>query len=266
MPSYETVGRGEPLRLASLVCSNTEILDRLGLLEQVVAVDSHSDTPGLERAVRLGPDQQIDVTALAAARPDLVLASLSVPGLERVVQQVQEAGLPVLVLDPITPQDIAGDIRQVAQAAGCPERGEEEAQRFLAELAALGQQSRQALAAWPRPPRVMVEWWPRPIIAATRDSWVTHLLADLGAENAFAQRPGRSSPLTLEEVQAAAPDLMTCSWCGVRKLRPEVMEARGLGAAVVCIPESGLGRPGPRLQEGMQALAAALAALPVPPH
>ncbi|GHG07008.1 cobalamin-binding protein [Deinococcus piscis] len=264
MVSTQTLGTPGPLRLASLVCSNTEILQVLGLLGQVVAVDSHSDSPGLESAVRLGPDQDIDIPKLVQARPDLVLASLSVPGLERVVQAVREAGLPVLVLDPISPQDIASDIRQVAQAVGCPQRGEQEAERFLAGLETAARGSRRALAAWPRPPRVMVEWWPRPIIAATRDSWVTHMLQDLGAQNAFAERAGRSSPLTLEEVQAAAPDLMTCSWCGVKKLRPEVMEARGLGAEVVCIPESGLGRPGPRLQEGMQALGAALAALPVP--
>ena len=264
MFSRQTPGHSGPLRLASLVCSNTEILEVLGLLDQVVAVDSHSDSPGLERAVRLGPDQDIRVDQLVQARPDLVLASLSVPGLERVMEAVREAGLPVLVLDPISPQDIAADIRQVAQAVGCPQRGEQEAERFLAGLEAAARGSRRALAAWPRPPRVMVEWWPRPIIAATRDSWVTHLLRDLGAQNAFAERPGRSSPLTLDEVRASAPDLMTCSWCGVSKLRPEVMEARGLGVPVVCIPESGLGRPGPRLQEGMQALAAALAALPVP--
>lgn len=251
------------MRLASLVCSNTEILEVLGLLGQVVAVDSHSDSAGLEQAVRLGPDQDIDLAKLVAARPDLVLASLSVPGLERVVAAVSEAGLRVLVLDPISPQDIAADIRQVAQACGCPERGETEAERFLAALEEIARESRVALQPWPRPPRVMVEWWPRPIIAATRDSWVTQMLRDLGACNALAERPGRSRPLTLDEVRAAAPDLMTCSWCGVRKLRPEVMKARGLGAAVVCIPESGLGRPGPRLIEGMSALAAALAALPV---
>lgn len=264
MASTSTLNRSRPLRLASLVCSNTEIVQALGLLDQVVAVDSHSDSPGLEQAVRLGPDQDIQMDRLVQARPDLVLASLSVPGLEKVVQAVREAGLPVLVLDPISPRDIAADIRQVARAVGCEQRGEQEAERFLAGLDRAARESRRALAAWPRPPRVMVEWWPRPIIAATRDSWVTHMLSDLGAQNAFAGRAGRSSPLTLEEVKAAAPDLMTCSWCGVKRLRPEVMEARGLSAKVVCIPESGLGRPGPRLQEGMQALGAALAALPVP--
>lgn len=87
------------------------------------------------------------------------------------------------------------------------------------------------------------------------------ILAALGARKALADRPGRSSPLRLEEVRAARPDLIVCSWCGAKKLRPEVIEAWGLGVPVVCVPESGLGRPGPRLLEGAWGVASALARL-----
>ena len=127
--------------------------------------------------------------------------------------------------------------------------------------AALEADLRDLSRAYPRPPRVLVEWWPRPIIAATRESWVTDLLADLGAVNALADRPGRSAPLALEEVRAARPDLIVCSWCGAKKLRPEVIEARGLGVPVIAVHESGLGRPGPRLIEGARQIAAALQTL-----
>lgn len=242
------------LRLASLASSNSDILAALGLSAQVVAADSHSDAPGLEGARRLGPDLNIDVAALVATRPDLVLASLSVPGMERVVAEVRAAGLPILVLDPLTLEDTWADIQTIGDAAGQPARARALVAELRAELAALR-------ADFPRPLRVLVEWWPRPIIAATRESWVTELLAALGARNALAERSGRSSPLMLDEVRAARPDLIVCSWCGVKKLRPEVIEARGLGVPVVCVPESGLGRPGPRLLEGARAVAAALARL-----
>lgn len=242
------------LRLASLASSNSDILAALGLAAQVVAADSHSDAPGLEGARRLGPDLNIDVPALVAARPDLVLASLSVPGMERVVAEVRAVGLPTLVLDPVTLEDTWADIRAIGDAAGQPARAQALVADLRAELAALR-------ADFARPPRVLVEWWPRPIIAATRESWVTELLGALGAENALAERPGRSAPLTLDEVRVARPDLIVCSWCGAKKLRPEVIEARGLGVPVVCVPESGLGRPGPRLLEGARAVASALAGL-----
>ena len=67
----------------------------------------------------------------------------------------------------------------------------------------------------------------------------------------------------LDEVRAARPDLIVCSWCGAKRLRPELIEARGLGVPVVAIHESGLGRPGPRLIEGARHLHTALSALPV---
>lgn len=243
-----------PMRLASLVSSNSDILAALGITDWVVAADSHSDAPGLDGARRVGYDLDIDVAALAETKPDLVLASLSVPGLEKVVQNVKDAGLPLLILDPITVQDTLNDIRTIGKATGLNQKAEEVAAKLEQELTALH-------APYPRPPRVLVEWWPRPIIAATRDSWVTELLAGLGAVNALADRPGRSTPLHLHEVQAAQPDLIVCSWCGAKKLRPEIIEARGLGVPVVPIHESGLGRPGPRLIEGARQLRDALMGL-----
>lgn len=239
------------MRLASLTSSNSDILAALGAAHWVVAADSHSDAPGLEGAARLGPDLNIDVAALQAARPDLVLASLSVPGMERVVAGVQAAGLNALVLDPVSVSDTLADIRRIGAATGLTARAAALTRDLTRELRTLAR-------AYPCPPRVLVEWWPRPIIAATRESWVTDLLAMLGAVNVLADYPGRSAPLTLEEVRAARPDLVVCSWCGAKKLRPEVIEARGLGVPVVCVPESGLGRPGPRLIEGARAIAAAL--------
>ncbi|MBB6016058.1 helical backbone metal receptor [Deinococcus radiopugnans] len=247
-----------PLRLASLVSSNSDILAALGVADWVVAADSHSDAPGLEAAVRVGPDLDIDLDAVAHARPDLVLASLSVPGMERVVDGLHERGLPTLILDPVTVADTLADIRLIGQTLGLEQKGEAVAAQLEADLTRLR-------ATYPRPPRVLVEWWPRPIIAATRESWVTELLAGLGAVNALETRPGRSSPLTLDEVREAQPDLIVCSWCGAKKLRPEVIEARGLGVPVIAVPESGLGRPGPRLLEGARQLAAALGTLNLAP-
>ncbi|WP_075834925.1 helical backbone metal receptor [Deinococcus marmoris] len=243
-----------PLRLASLVSSNSDILAALGAAPWVVAADSHSDAPGLEAACRVGPDLNIDLDAVARAKPDLVLASLSVPGMERVVDGLHARGLPTLILDPVTVADTLDDIRLIGKAIGLEQKGQEVAARLEADLSSLR-------AVYARPPRVLVEWWPRPIIAATRESWVTELLAGMGAVNALETRPGRSTPLTLDEVRDAQADLIVCSWCGAKKLRPEVIEARGLGIPVIAVPESGLGRPGPRLLEGAQQIAAALEGL-----
>lgn len=245
------------MRLASLVSSNSDILAALGVTSWVVAADNHSDAPGLENARRVGLDLNIDVQALAETKPDLVLASLSVPGLEKVVDGVQNAGLPLLVLDPVSVPDAQEDVRRIGNAIGLQVQAEQVVQDWQAQMHALKRD-------YARPPRVVVEWWPRPVINATRESWVTDLLADLGAVNAFADRPGRSAPMHWHEVEAAQPDLIVCSWCGAKKLRPEVIEARGLGVPVIPVLESGLGRPGPRLIEGARQIAEALRQLALP--
>lgn len=246
------------MRLASLACSNTELLVALGLHSHLVAVDDFSDAPEAAGVPRVGPDLGIDVAALAARRPDLVLSSLSVPGMERVVEAVGAAGLPQLVLDPTSWPQVLADLRTVGARLGVPERAEAAVAALRAEVEGL----RRARARPPRVPfRVAVEWWPRPVIVAGARSWITGMLADLGAVNAFADRDVRSTPITLDELRAARPDLLVISWCGAKKLRPEVAEARGLGVPVAAIPESGLGRPGPRLIEGYRALAAALSSL-----
>ncbi len=254
------------MRLVSLTCSNTEIVWALGCLEQLVGVDSHSDFPAeVAQIPRVGPDLQIDLDKVQALKPDLVLASLSVPGMERVVEGLAQRRIPHVVLDPQTLQDVFDDITRVAGLLGVEQQGRHVVRAMRWVIA----QARGSLPNWVRPPRVMVEWWPRPIIAAGRHSWVTQMLQVLGAENAFAHLEVRSKPLTPAEIEAAQPDLITVSWCGVKKLRPEVVLGRKLeipalkNGQVFALEEAYLGRPGPRLAEGVQKLAELLRGVPV---
>ncbi|GIW33322.1 cobalamin-binding protein [Meiothermus sp.] len=257
------------MRLVSLTCSNTEIIWALGRLNWLVGVDSNSDfPPEVARLPRVGPDLQIDLDKVEALRPDLVLASLSVPGMERVVEGLEKRKIPHLVLDPQTLQDVYADIERVARWLGLEQQGRFVARAMQQQMA----QARGTLPHWVRPPRVMVEWWPRPMIAAGRDSWVTQMLAVLGAENAFAHLPVRSKPLTPAEVEEAQPDLITVSWCGAKKLRLEVVLGRKLdipalkNRQVYALEEAYLGRPGPRLAEGVKRLAELLRNVPVWQH
>lgn len=247
------------VRVVSLACSNTEIVCALGLADCLVGVDDHSDYPldVVTRLPRVGPDLQIDVERVAALEPDLVLASLTVPGHERVVESIERAGLPFIAPEPVSIDDVYRDVRAIGDRLGASER----ADRLVSEM-------RAALEA-PAPhrtraPRLLVEWWPKPVIVPGRDSWVTELCERVGAVNPFADRAVKSTPIDDDEARAVEPDAVVISWCGVRpeKYRPDVVYRRErwreLPALrtrrVFTVPEAHLGRPGPRLVAGCRAL------------
>ncbi len=252
------------MRVISLTSSNTEIVSLLGLGASLIACDSNSDWPIdlVSSLPRVGPDLQIDFEKVAAFKPDLVLSSLSVPGMERVVDGLNAMGIPQLVLDPITFNDVLEDVRTVAIALEHPERGE----ALLLEMQSRIQKLRAGVPGFSRPPKVMVEWWPKPVIVATRDSWITQMLEVLGAENAFAKIEKRSSVISLEVAIAANPDVICCSWCGVKKLRREKILSRSGWQEIPAVsknhvydvPESFVGRPSPRLLEGLEILSGVL--------
>lgn len=226
-----------------------------------MGVDADSDHPPevVTRLPRPGRDLDLDLDAVAALKPDLVLGSLTVPGHERLVEGLRARGLSVLVQAPTSLAEVFADIRRIASALGHRERGEQ----LVAELDAGMPVVRRS---WR--PRVLVEWWPKPVIAAARHSWVHELIERAGGDNALADQDRATATLTPEQAGEVAPDLVAISWCGVplSHYRPrQVLQRPGWAAvpavqrgAVVPITEAFLGRPGPRLLAGYRALCAAL--------
>lgn len=246
------------MRVVSHTCSNTEIVCALGCADRLVAVDTDSDYPPALMAPlpKLGRDLDLDVAAVAALQPDLVLTSLTVPGHERIVDQLQARGLACLVNDPESLADVYANIRAIAGALGVPERGE----ALIAEMEAAMPPAPVTADA----PRLLVEWWPKPVIAAARRSWVQDLITRAGAVNAVGDCDVRSATLEPDDADRRAPDAVVISWCGVKvgKYRASVvLEREGWedvpavrGRRVYPVTEAWLGRPGPRLVEGYRAL------------
>lgn len=247
------------MRVVSLTCSNTEIVCALGLEGLLVGVDDHSDFPAavVGDLPRVGPDLEIDVGAVAELEPDLVLASLTVPGHERVIAGLEWAGLEFLAPEPVSLGDVYANIREIARALGAPERGEALVAEMRAQLVDRGGARER--------PRVVVQWWNRPTIAPGALSWVTDLLNLVGAHNPIGHEGVKSRPISDDELGFLDPEVIVVSWCGVKpeKVRPEVV-ARNPALKHVsavrrghlyAVPEAFLGRPGPRLVDGYRALA-----------
>jgi iron complex transport system substrate-binding protein len=126
-----------------------------------------------------------------------------------------------------------------------------------------------------RPPvPVYLEWWPKPMFTPGRACWSNELMTLAGGRNVFAHLPGQSAEVPPEAVAQADPEVIVVAWCGVPfdKLNVnQVLRRAGLetvsavrSGRVHAVDESLLGRPGPRVVEGIEAMARAIAEPPRP--
>lgn len=250
------------MRIVSLCPSNTEIACALGLAPALVGLDRSSDhPPEVQHLPRVGPDLTIDVDAVAALRPDLVLSSLSVPGMEQNLARLDAAGIPHLVLDADSVAGVYQSIRLLAARTGTEPAAEARIADMRRRIADARRRADAHFGAAPRP-TVFLEWWPRPVIVPGRRCWTTDMIDIAGGRSAYADLDVRSTPVHDDEVPARAPDLLLTCWCGVPherqtpgklRERPGWADIPGVRAgAVYAARECWFGRPGPRLVDGVE--------------
>ncbi len=250
----------EPTTIVSLCPSNAEMIHALGCFDRVIACEDSSDyPPEVAERERLGPDLGPDLDRVAELRPTLVVASLSVPGMERVVTGLRARGLPLAVLAPRSIADVEDEIIALGRWLGADPRAREVVAGMQAEC-------RELMSGRPKEPlRVYLEWWPRPMFTPASECYSNELIELAGGINVFGERPGSSVEIGAEELIAADPELCFVSWCGVKeaKLDPQnLIQRPGLGALraaqegrVYALDEAFTGRPGPRMIEAARRMA-----------
>ncbi len=255
------------MRIVSLCPSNTEILFALGLGREVVGVDDWSDWPEeVKELPRVGGDLNSDLDKVAALRPDLVLASLSVPGMERNVEGLVSRDLPHLVLDPHSLDEVLADILTVGEACGVKGRAEKVVEQLHARVEAV-RKRRNAR----RQVRIYWEWWPKPLIAAGGSSWVQQMSRLVGARNIFADCEKPSRVVTDPEIVKRDPEVLMICWCGTLQKLQETSRVTSrpgwdgvagvIAGRVHCVPEALFGRPSQRLLDGLEMLEEIVAAV-----
>jgi iron complex transport system substrate-binding protein len=252
------------MRLISICPSNTELLAYLGLTDQIIAVDDYSDWPEqINKLPRLGPDLNINMDKLEELQPDLVLASLSVPGMERNVEQLKSRNIPHIVLNPNSLTDIYEDLLIVGEKAGCLEKAKEIANQFNSEINEYREANKDNNLG-----SIYWEWWPKPIFTPGKTNWLTEVSEIVGGENCFSDYDKASVQITWEEVLSKNPDYICMVWVGVKEEKMNIKHIikRENAATITAIQnnniyileESLFCRPSPRLIEGIKRLSTIL--------
>lgn len=241
------------MRIISICPSNTELLAFLGADDLLVGVDDYSDWPKhVNDLPKLGPDLAIRMDELEALKPDLVLASLSVPGMEKNVDELVKRKIPHLVLDPQSLEEIGQDLLAVGQACGI------DAQPVYDDYLAVIEELKSRSAKAVQRPSLYWEWWPKPVFTPGAINWLTEISEITGARNAFADAATANFQTEWDEVKKRDPDFILLAWVGIMtsKVKPEVVRKRpGWNEMkafenIHIMEEELYCRPSPRLLEG----------------
>ncbi len=274
------------MRLVSLLPSATEIIYALGLgddlagvtfecdeapaarAEKVIVVggrDTSGMTPGdIDQYVRsqlaAGRDlYTLHARALADLDPDLILTQdlcrvCALPS-GHVSDALDFLGChaDVLTLDPRSLAGVLDSILLVGRRAGVPER----AAVLVGELRTRLDRVAVSVAGRSEPRVAVVEWVDPPFTAG---HWVPDLVTAAGGLPVAAGPGARSAPTSWAAIGAEAPDLVVVAPCGYH-LPGAIEQARAVTAALPGVPVWAIDadgivvRPGPRLVNGVEALA-----------
>lgn len=249
-----------PERIISIAPSNTEILFAIGAGDQVVGIDSFSDYP--EEALdlpRLGGVTDPDFEMMASLQPDL---ALSIGGTDQIVEKLRELGVPVLVLQPETMDELYDTIVRAGLATGHREEAEQIVQDMQQRVAAITAKT-DALSDDERP-GVFYVMWPDPLMTAGPGSFIHDLITLAGGRNIAADAPTAFAEFSHEQVVSRNPDviLVPGPWQAEeadRIKRGDYPGWTGLSAVtsdrVHVVTENHVTRPGPRLIEGLEQFA-----------
>lgn len=242
-----------PQRIVSMLPSLTETAWVLGAGPRLVGVDRYSNWPAdIARLPHLGGLDDAQIEAIAALKPDVVLASTS----SRALDRLQALGFAVVRLKSDSHADVRRTLDLVARLLGRPEEGARVWQRIEGELQA---QAARVPPRW-RGQRVYFEIGGGPY-AAGAGSFIGETLARLGLGNVVPPELGPFPKLNPEFVVRARPDLIMGhareqaallqrpGWSAL----PAVRERRLCGFDEAAYEM--LGRPGPRLGEAAALLA-----------
>jgi iron complex transport system substrate-binding protein len=254
----------EPERIVSLAPSNTEIVCALDACDRMVGVTDFDDYPAEVADV---PDVVIgavvDVELVVEAAPDLILAAGNELTPSAVITELAELGFPIVVLYPESLDEVLANIELVGTAinmTGAATAVTEHMAEHIAEVEA-------AVAGEPAP-RTFYEVgiFEGAIYTAGEDSFLAGLIATAGGD------PITGDPLTtaiaLEDLVLADPELILLGDAAYDpSITPESVAARpgweGMTAVTagrieVMEEDVVITRPGPRIVDGLEALALAI--------
>ncbi len=254
--SGRTVRLTQPARrIVSLSPHITENLFAIGAGNRVVGTVEFSNYPEEAKKIRqIGGYEKIDLEAVAALRPDLVVAWESGNSASHVVK-LRAIGLPVVVTETRRIEDVPADLERLGALSGTSVAARAAAARFRDRLAAL----RARYAGQPKV-GVFYQVWNQPLMTVGGGQIISDAIRLCGGENVFAALKPMAAAVTVEAVLAADPEAIVAS--GMGDARPEWLDEWRRWPALTAVARDNLffvhpdhlQRHTPRILDGIERL------------
>jgi iron complex transport system substrate-binding protein len=251
-------------RVVSLAPSNTEIVCALDACSNLVGVTDFDDFPAQVAAVmHVVVGAVVDVEKVVAAKPQLILAAGNGLTSNAVIDQLTQLGYPVLSLYPRDLDGVYHDISLVGAAIDSASAADNLVASMKARAKAVD--TRVAGASAPRT-FYEVGVFEGSIYTAGKDSFLSSLLSLAGGDPITGDPA--STAIQLEDLIAADPQLILLGDAAYDpSITPATVTARPGwsamaavhdGRVVVMTDDVVITRPGPRIVDGLEALARAI--------
>jgi iron complex transport system substrate-binding protein len=254
--------QGTPQRIVSLAPSNTEILFAVGAGKQVVGRDSFSDYPADAKSAQDigGSMGKYDTEAIVALHPDLVLAGeINTPEL---VNSLEQLGLTVYYLkNPTTLDEMYANVETVGALTGHAGQAKTLVDSLKARVAAVDTRIKPLNFS----PTVYYELDasdPTKPYTAGPGTFVDLLISRAGGSNVGKSLTSQWAQISLEQLVVANPTIIVLGDSAYGTTADSVKQRAGWdGLAAVQngqiypFDDNLVSRPGPRLVDGLEALA-----------
>lgn len=242
-------------RIISFSPGATELLFAAGAGEQIVAAVTFSDYPEAAKSLpRIGSYDRLDMEAVIAARPDLIVAWKEGNPREQVAQ-LREMGLPIYHGDQRDFEDIASTIQRLGILAGTENEAARAAGDFMRRIDNV--RTNYANAA---PVSTFYQVWVNPLMTANDRHFIGHAIRLCGGKNIFGDLKRLTPRIGKEAVLAADPEVIIAGGMGeddpgwLNDWRPYKNLQAVRRDNLFFVPPSTLQRPSPRLIQGINYL------------
>jgi iron complex transport system substrate-binding protein len=260
----DDAGRRVPLpsqvdRVITLAPNLTEIVFAVGGGNRLVGNTTYCDYPAEAKTIaKVGDSLQPSLERIIALRPQVVLISTA-SQLEVFTHQLHEQNIAVFVTDPHDIEGVFRSIEQVGQILGQTEQANQIVKQLRDRVVAVERAVQNT-----KPLRVFYQASGEPLYTAGREAFVTDLIRRAGAVSVTADVSGAWPKYSKESALAANPEAIILPTGGsMGSANSSVTEAlrkspAALAGRVYKINDDFLARPGPRLIDGLEAMARAL--------